>query len=289
MKQPRPARLSGAAPSGRGVLCPPSPEVGEVAPAGGRSRRGQLPRAALLAFLVPALIAAACDSGGATAESVILVSAAASLTDAFAEIESAFEAANPKADVVLNLGGSSVLREQILEGAPADVFASADIANMDLVVAGGAASQPHVFATNRLEIAVPLNNPGGVTGIADLANGKLLIGLCASGVPCGDFAQAVLNQAGMTAAVDTYEPNSRALLTKIESGDLDAGMVYVTDVAASESVTGIEIPEGVNVTAAYPIAATNGGASPAGAAAFVAFVLSTDGQAILARHGFGAP
>ena len=260
-----------------------------MAPAGGRRRRGQLPRAALPAFLVLALVAAACDSGGTTAESVILVSAAASLTDAFAEIEGAFEAANPEADVVLNLGGSSVLREQILEGAPADVFASADIANMDRVVAGGAASRPQVFATNRLEIAVPLDNPGGVTELADLADESLLVGLCASGVPCGDFAQAVLDQAGVTAAVDTFEPNARALLTKIESGDLDAGMVYVTDVAASESVAGVEIPEGANVTAAYPIAPTTGGANTERAAAFVAFVLSAEGQTILARHGFGAP
>ena len=252
-----------------------------------RPRQNQLPLVAQAAFL--AFVAVACSSGSTTSESTILVSAAASLTDAFAEIESAFEGSNPGADVVLNLGGSSVLREQLLEGAPADVFASADVANMDLVVSGGAAASPKVFATNQLQIAVPLDNPGGVTGIADLADENLLIGLCASGAPCGDFAQAVLDQAGVTAAVDTFEPNARALLTKIESGDLDAGMVYVTDVAASESVAGVEIPEGANVTAAYPIAATTGGANTEGAAAFVAFVLSAEGQTILARHGFGAP
>jgi molybdate transport system substrate-binding protein len=160
---------------------------------------------------------------------------------------------------------------------------------MDLVVSGGAAASPKVFATNQLQIAVPLDNPGGVTGIADLADENLLIGLCASGAPCGDFAQAVLDQAGVTAAVDTFEPNVRALLTKIESGDLDAGIVYVTDVAASAAVTGVEIPANANVTAAYSIAATTGGASPDGAAAFVAFVLSAEGQAIMARHRFGAP
>lgn len=252
-------------------------------------RRGQFPRVVLASWIALVLLATACDSESTPSGSVVLVSAASSLTDAFAEIESAFEAANPGADVVLNLGGSAVLREQILEGAPADVFASADIANMDLVVAGGVADSPQVFATNQLQIAVPLDNPGGVGGIADLADGKLLIGLCASGVPCGDSALAVLNQAGVTAAADTLEPNVRALLTKIESGDLDAGIVYVTDVAASESVNGVELPANANVTTAYPIAATTGGANPDGAAAFVAFVLSADGQAILARHGFGAP
>ncbi len=254
-----------------------------------RPRRGQLPRVALLAFLALALVAAACSSGSTTAESVILVSAAASLTNAFAEIETAFEVANPGVDVVLNLGGSSVLREQILEGAPADVFASADVTNMNLVVSGGVADSPQVFATNQLQIAVPLGNPGDVTGIADLADEQLLVGLCASGVPCGDLAGEALKRAGVAAAVDTHEPNVKALLTKVESGDLDAGVVYVTDVAGSEAVTGIDIPASANVTAGYPIAATTGGDNPDGAAAFVAFVLSADGQAILARHGFGTP
>ena len=260
-----------------------------MAPVGGRRRRGQLSRAALPAFLTLALVAAACSSGSTTAESAILVSAAASLTDAFAEIEAGFEAANPGVDVVLNFGGSSILREQILEGAPADVFASADAANMDLVIAGGGAETAQLFATNQLQIAVPLDNPGGVTGIFDFADEELLIGLCATGVPCGDLAARVLERAGVIPAVDTFEPNVRALLTKIESGDLDAGVVYVTDVAASGAVVGLEVPEDAKVTAGYPVAATSGGANPDGGAAFVAYVLSADGQAILAQHGFGAP
>jgi molybdate transport system substrate-binding protein len=260
-----------------------------VAPAGGRRRRGQLPIVAFLAVLTLALVAGACSSGSTASEGELLVSAASSLADAFAEIETAFETAHPAVDVVLNFGGSSVLREQILEGAPADVFASADIANMDLVVAGGGAETSQVFATNELQIAVPIDNPGGVTGLAEFADEELLIGLCAPGVPCGDFANEALGRAGVTAAVDTYEPNVRALLTKIESGDLDAGVVYVTDVASSEAVTGVAIPANVNVTAAYPIAAASGGANPDGAAAFVAFVLSADGQEILDRYGFGAP
>jgi molybdate transport system substrate-binding protein len=241
-------------------------------------------------FLVLGVLAAACGSGGTSsgAENAVLVSAASSLTDAFTAIAAAFEAANPGVDVVLNYGGSSVLREQIIAGAPADVFASADAPNMSLVVAAGEAEDPQVFATNRMEIAVPAENPGDVTGLGDFADEDLLIGLCAAGVPCGDFARVVLDRAGVAVAVDSNEPNVRALLTKIGSGELDAGIVYATDIASTGDVAGIAIPAGDNVSASYPIATTSGGANPDGAAAFVAFVLSVDGQSILARHGFGA-
>jgi molybdate transport system substrate-binding protein len=227
-------------------------------------------------------------SGAPTGE--VLISAAASLTDAFAAIETAFEAAHPEVDVVLNLAGSSALREQILQGAPLDVFASADVANMDAVVAAGAATDPTVFARNRLEIAVPAGNPAGIGGLADFGDPDRFIGLCAPGVPCGDFARQVLDRAGVTPSVDTNEPDVRALLTKIEAGELDAGITYVTDVAAAGSaVAGIAIPDTVNVTADYPIAVLAGAPNPTGATAFVAFVLSDTGQAILQAQGFASP
>lgn len=221
----------------------------------------------------------------------ILVSAAASLTDAFAEVETAVEATHSDVDVVLNLGGSAALREQILEGAPADVFASASVENMGLVVAsGGVSGSPQVFVHNLLQIAVPPGNPAGVQGLADFTQEALWIGLCARQVPCGEFGQRALERAGVAPSVDSHEPNVRALLTKIEAGEIDAGIVYVTDVTASGGgVHGIEISAAHNVVARYPIAVLTDAPNPEGAAAFVSFVLSGEGQGILRRHGFASP
>lgn len=243
--------------------------------------------AGLVAFA--GLLSACADSGASQDE--LLVSAAASLTDAFAEIESAFEGQNPGLDVVLNLAGSSALREQILGGAPADVFASANVANMQqLEQAGELASDPVVFARNRLQIAVPPGNPGGVAGLEDFSRDELLIGLCAEPVPCGELAREVLSRSGVTAAVDTNEPDVRALLTKIELGGLDAGIVYATDVAHSGGgVDGVDIPGESNVAATYSIAVLAGTSSLDQARAFVAFVQSEEGQSILADYGFAPP
>ncbi len=250
------------------------------------SRRRVRVLAAALAVTV-----AAC--GGADSDPVvddeIVVSAAASLADAFGEIEAAFEDANPGVDVVVNLGGSSALREQIVEGAPVDVFASANTSNMDTIVeAGLVGGEPRIFARNRLQIAVPAGDPAQVTGLADLADESLLVGLCAEGVPCGDLARQALSRAGITAAVDTNEPDVKALLTKVAAGELDAGIVYVTDViAAAGAVEGLAVPD--DVVTDYPIAVLAHAPHPRGAAAFVAFVLSEPGQSILAGYGFAAP
>ena len=230
----------------------------------------------------------ACSSSSLEGE--LLVSAAASLTDAFGEVESAFEEENPDVDVVLNLGSSSALREQILEGAPADVFASANTSNMDQVVeAGEVAGEPEIFVTNLLQIAVPTGNPGGVAGLGDFASEELLIGLCAEDVPCGGFGRQALEAAGVTPSLDTNEPDVRALLTKIENDELDAGIVYVTDVLSATGVEGIEIPPAVNVVAEYPIAVLASAPNPDAAAAWIEFVLSEEGQAILTSYGFTTP
>jgi molybdate transport system substrate-binding protein len=253
---------------------------------------------------VPALVFAACgdddddDAGSTTteapaqgsAEGDITVFAAASLTDAFTELGTTFESENPDASVKFNVGASSALREQILAGAPADVFASANTSNMDQVVDGGAAAEPQNFVTNLLEIAVPAGNEAGVSGLGDFANPDLLIGLCAEEVPCGEFGREALANAGVTPSIDTDEPDVRSLLTKVEAGDLDAGIVYVTDVmAAGDAVEGIEIPSDENVVATYPIAALSDAANPDTADAFVEFVLSDEGQEILRSYGFDAP
>jgi len=251
----------------------------------------------LVVAIAVVLLLACGEAGQETTDSEsplageLLVSAAASLTDAFAAVESAFEAANPGVDVVLNLGSSSSLREQILEGAPADVFASANTSNMDQVVeAGEAADDPQVFVTNLLQIAVPAGNQSGVTGLVDFAEEDLLIGLCAEDVPCGDFGREALENADVVPAIDTNEPDVRALLTKIEAGELDAGIVYVTDVLSTAGgVEGIDIPEEDNVIANYPIAALLNAPNPDAAAVFVKFVLSDEGQAILNDFGFPSP
>ncbi len=247
-------------------------------------------RALPASLTVLVLAVAACSSGEETVEGEVLVSAAASLTDAFGEIETVFEEANPDVDVVLNLGPSSGLREQIIEGAPADVFASANTSNMDQVVEAGEAADPEIFVTNLLQIAVPAGNPGGVTGLADFARDELLIGLCVEEVPCGDFAREALANAGFTPIIDTNEPDVRALLTKVEAGELDAGITYVTDVTSTGgTVDGVDIPGDENVVAEYPIAVLTNAPNPDAAAAFVAFVLSDEGQAILNGYGFASP
>jgi molybdate transport system substrate-binding protein len=242
-----------------------------------------------LGFLLCAVLVG-CGSGSAAGRNEVLVFAAASLTDAFADLEAAFEAANPQLDVAVSTGASSSLREQILEGAPADVYAPANEENMRLVVeAGLAASDPVVFAGTDLVIAVPAGNPGEVAGLEDLARTDLLIGLCAARVPCGEFAGQILDAAGIVPQPDTREPTVRALLTKIEDGELDAGIVYRTDAIASGRVEGIEIPARWNAEARYPIAVLTGGTRPEAAAGFVAFVRSEEGRRILAGRGFGAP
>lgn len=247
--------------------------------------------------------AAACgddDSGGTAAddtdttaaasgvEGKITVFAAASLTDAFGDIKEAFEQANPDATVTFNFAASSALREQILADAPADVFASANTSNMDQVVDGGKADgDPQIFVQNRLEIAVPDGNPGGVEGLDAFGDDALLIGLCAEEVPCGEFGREALDKAGVTPKPDTNEPDVRALLTKVQAGDLDAGLVYQTDVtAAGSTVDGIEIADDQNIVADYPIAALSGSENAEAAQAFVGFVLSDEGQQILEKRGF---
>ena len=231
------------------------------------------------------------DAGATALDGTITVYAAASLTDAITDAATAFEDGHPGVTVEINAAGSHSLREQILAGAPADVFAPADTSHMDQVAEAGAVAGPvRVLARNTLEIAVPAGNPGGVEGLDDFADDDLLIGLCAAAVPCGELAREALGDAGVTPAPDTDEPDVRSLLTKLESDELDAGIVYRTDVvAAGGAVEGIAIAEDVNVTADYPVATLTGSDEPAIAEAFVDFLLAEDGRAILAAHGFLGP
>lgn len=232
-----------------------------------------------------ALAIAGCSGSGANQ---LLVSAAASLTDAMTDLAEAYEAVSDT-EVMLNFAGSSSLREQILSGAAVDVYASADVSNMDPVVASGLAAEYRIFATNRLEIAVPIGNAAGVTGLDDLANPGLFVGLCAIEVSCGSYGMEALASAGVIPSVDTYEADVRALLTKVREGELDAGLVYATDVASEALVAGVEVPDEHNVLVSYPIALISATRNPDAAMGFLEFVLSGEGRAILSSHGFSAP
>jgi len=236
-----------------------------------------------------------------TLTGTLIVFAAASLTDTFTAIAQAFNERHPDVQLVFNFGGSSGLATQIVEGAPVDVFAAASGATMATVTdAALADGEPAVFVTNSLEIAVPAGNPGGVTGLADFANPELVIALCEPAVPCGAASVTVLDGAGVVASVDTLEQDVRAVLTKIELGEVDAGLVYKTDVlAAGDAVEGIEFAGAAAAIGRYPIvqlvdsanpgAANPGATNPAAAAAFIAFVLSPIGQQIFKDAGFGTP
>ena len=239
------------------------------------------------------LVAASCGSGdGGSDDSSggnVTVFAAASLTAAFTELGDAFTAANPDVEVTFNFAGSSDLVAQISDGAPVDVFASADLANMSkLADAGLAAGEPATFATNTAEIVVEPGNPLGIAGVADLADSDLIVVLCAPEVPCGAYAERVVANAGITVTPSSYEENVKAVVTKVTLGEADAGIVYRTDViAAGDAAQGVPIPDDINVVAEYPIALVSDAPNAAGAQAFIDFVLGPAGQGIVAAYGFG--
>lgn len=253
---------------------------------------------ALALALVTALMLGACggsgDSGGSegsassSADQTLTVFAAASLTGSFTELGKAFEAANEGTSVRFSFGGSSDLAQQIESGAPADVFASADLATMDSI--GADATDPQDFASNTLEIAVPPGNPAGITSFADLAKPGLKLVICAPEVPCGAATAKVADSAGVTLEPVSEEQSVTDVLGKVASGEADAGVVYVTDVkAAGESVEGVTFPEASSAVNVYPISALAGAADADLAQRFVDFVLSPAGQQVLADAGFAKP
>ena len=225
-----------------------------------------------------------CGGGG---ETTVTVYAAASLSEAFEDLATEYETANPGIDVKLNFAGSARLAAQISAGARADVFASANSATMSRVAAEGrTATPPVLFVRNRLALVVPIDNPGNVTELADLSDDSLVLAMCAPEVPCGALARAVLNDAGVDADADTEETSVRAVLTKVTLGEADAGLVYATDVAAGGNEVA-SVPLGPQIRFNdYPVAAVS---ERAVAADFVDFLLGPDGQGILRSHGFESP
>jgi len=222
----------------------------------------------------------------------ITVAEAASDTEAFADMKVKFEKRNPGTTINLNPAASSALVTQILGGAPADVFASADLANMDkLVTAGKVKASPQIYARNKIEIAVKPGNPKGVKSVSDLPNVGI-VSLCGATVPCGVYAANVLQHANVTIpeSSTTRGADAKTTIAAVAQGDAQAAMVYVTDVlAAGNAVTGVEIPEDQNTIAIYPIAPIAGTSNPKLANAWISYVLSPAGQKILAKHGFLPP
>jgi molybdate transport system substrate-binding protein len=222
------------------------------------------------------------------------VFAAASLTESFGTLAEEFEEQHPGTRVELNFGPSSGLAEQVRGGAPADGYAAACLDPMDALVEDGLAADPRDFASNRLAIAVPIGNPGGVRGLADLADDGLKLAVCQPQVPCGKVAASVLDAAGLDVRPATEEVDVKGVLTKVELGEVDAGLVYETDVRAAEhdertDVAGIGIPEEQNASTTYPIATLIAAERRDLARAFVDLAVSPTGRQVLADAGFGPP
>jgi len=254
-----------------------------------------LPAAALLAVSAcggaAGNDAAAGTTEGGGLSGTLTVFAAASLTDVFTQFGKHLEDQQPGLHVQFNFAGSSQLATQLTQGAPADVFASANESQMKVVTdAGLQAGDPTIFTENVLEIAVPKGNPGHVTGLRDFANPDLTLAVCAPQVPCGAAAQQVFQAAGIDARPDTQEEDVKAALNKVQLGEVDAALVYATDVqAAGDAVAGIAFPEAEQAVNKYPICTLEAAPNPDAAQAFVDLVRSDAGQKALVDAGFRAP
>ena len=247
--------------------------------------------------IVAALLAAAvagCSSsssgGSSSSTGTITVFAAASLMQTFTQLGKQFEAAHKGDTVKFSFGPSSGLSTQITSGAPADVFASAAPANMDTVVTAGDASSPQTFAKNTMEVAVPPNNPANVTSVSDLAKKSVKVALCQPQVPCGVVAAEVFKNAGITVKPVTLETDVDSVVTQVETGNVNAGMVYVTNVLSEGTkLKGVTIPASENASTLYPIAVIKSSKHKSIAQEFVDYVLSPAGQKVLTAAGFQKP
>ncbi len=261
--------------------------------------------AAGTAGLAAALLLAGCGSGGSTAAApssgaaattaaapqTLTVYAASSLTKTFTALKTQFEAANPGVTVKFSFGGSPDLAQQIVNGAPVDVFAAASDATMKTVSdAGDTAAAPVKFATNVLEIATPPGNPKAIASFADLAKPGVKVVVCAPNVPCGAAEQKVEKATGVKLTPVSQEAAVTSVLTKVESGDADAGLVYVTDVkGAGAKVAGVTFPESSSSSTNYPIAVVKSTKQPDLAKSFQDLITGSTGQQALQAAGFGAP
>ncbi|MGH8986186.1 MAG: molybdate ABC transporter substrate-binding protein [Acidimicrobiia bacterium] len=248
------------------------------------------------AFAASLVVGAACGDDSSSSGSdeavngTVTVLAASSLTEAFEELGAEFEEYRPEIAVEFSFAASSELAAQIQQGAPADVFASADEESLQKVIdSGEVTAEPAVFARNRLAIAVEKGNPENIAGLDDLDQSGLVVILCAEQVPCGRFADEALANAGVSVTPASRAENVKAALTPVELGEADAAVVYVTDVQASGQVDGVAIPKDVNVVASYPFAPLAEAGNRDAATAFIRYVRSGRGQQVLREFGFLEP
>jgi molybdate transport system substrate-binding protein len=249
-----------------------------------------------LVVLLAAVVLVGCSSSGGSSSpnssgsltGAITVYAAASLTEAFDTLQGDFEKAHPGTDVKITYGASSDLSTQIDQGASVDVFASASKKNMDAL--GDEVDTPTDFVSNTGELAVPPSNPANVKSVQDLDNPGVKVAVCDPAVPCGVIAQTIFDNAKITVKPVANEADVKSTLAAVESGEVDAGIVYVTDVrAAGAKVMGIVVPDDINASTTYPIATVTAAPNPSLAKAWVDYVLSPAGEKVLTAAGFAQP
>ncbi len=243
-------------------------------------------RAIVQMVLVVTLALTACSGEGDKTRLVVL--AASSLTDAFTDLEATYEASHPDVDVVLSFDSSSVLAAQVIAGAPADVLATADEATMASVAEQDLlAGAPVVFARNTLVLVTPSDNPAGIQDVGDLERSDVQLAVCVPEAPCGEATERLLGLAGVDASPVTEEDNVRSVLTKVTIGQVDVGIVYVSDAqAAGDAVATVPIPDSDQVLNVDPIAVVAASEHRDEAQDWVDLVLSDQGQQTLASYGF---
>ena len=266
------------------------------------------PQHALPLLIAFCILLAGCGSTTATpsptatttSQVTLNVFAAASLTESFTQIAAQYKQEHPDVTVKFNFAGSQLLEQQLANGAPADIFASADLTNMQKASNAGLVGPSQVFIKNKLVVIIPLSNPGKIHALKDLANKGLKIDFAAATVPAGKYGRQVLGnmanspdygptyQKAVLGNIVSQEDNVKAVVTKVQLGEADAGFVYQSDVtdAVASKLTVIPIPDNFNVIAQYPIAVVKNSAHPNDAQAFIQYVLSPDGQAVLVKFHF---
>jgi molybdate transport system substrate-binding protein len=249
------------------------------------------PRLLVVAAALPIATVSCSSRNSGSDKSTLTVLAASSLTEAFTTLEAQYESDHPDVDVVFSFDSSATLAEQVTQGAPADVIATADEATMKTVTdAGDAAETPKIFATNTMVIVTPPDNPAGVKDVSDLAEPSVKVALCDETAPCGNTAKEVLALDQVDVTPVSFEPDVKSVLTKVTLGEVDAGIVYASDAkTAGQDVSTVPLKNANQVINNYPIAVIKDAPQVSAAQDWVDLVQSSAGQKVLAADGFGSP